>query len=97
MKMKKIFSLIAFSVIFLIAQISSAAHVHFNYRAHVQNIGWQPWVSNGRLAGTEGEGLRMEAIQIRIVKKGSDYERDRYNRDRYGHERYKRNYDDYNW
>lgn len=36
------------------------------YRAHVQNIGWQDWVKNGELAGTEGQSLRVEAFQIKL-------------------------------
>ncbi|GAC1350082.1 MAG: hypothetical protein NVSMB27_29230 [Ktedonobacteraceae bacterium] len=36
------------------------------YRAHVQNIGWQDWVTNGQVAGTTGQSLRMEAIQIQL-------------------------------
>jgi uncharacterized protein YjdB len=35
------------------------------YRAHVQNIGWQNWVCNGDIAGTVGQALRLEALQIR--------------------------------
>lgn len=27
------------------------------YRTHVQNVGWQPWVTNGKTAGTVGQGL----------------------------------------
>ncbi|MCR3761666.1 leucine-rich repeat domain-containing protein [Clostridium felsineum] len=42
--------------------------VGVTYDAHVQNIGWQPWVSNGEEAGTDGQGLRVEAIRIRLVK-----------------------------
>ncbi len=48
------------------------------YRAHVQNIGWQDAVetNNGVIitnpnigeAGTNGQGLRMEALQVQIVK-----------------------------
>jgi uncharacterized protein YjdB len=37
------------------------------YRAHVQNIGWQGWASNGSTAGTTGRALRMEAIQIELT------------------------------
>ncbi|MCF0142831.1 MAG: gamma-glutamylcyclotransferase, partial [Parasporobacterium sp.] len=39
------------------------------YRAHVQGIGWMNWVSNGAIAGTTGQGLRMEAIQIILLAK----------------------------
>ena len=35
-----------------------------SYRAHVQSIGWMPYVSNGACAGTEGKSLRMEAVQF---------------------------------
>ena len=35
------------------------------YRAHVQNIGWQNWVKNGELAGTTGQSLRLEALEIK--------------------------------
>lgn len=34
------------------------------YSAHVQNVGWQAPVKDGAVAGTEGKGLRMEAIAI---------------------------------
>jgi hypothetical protein len=37
------------------------------YQAHVQNIGWLPWVDAGEQAGTTGKSLRMEAIRIRLV------------------------------
>jgi uncharacterized protein YjdB len=36
------------------------------YRAHVQSIGWQPWVSAGQTAGTTGQSLRVEAMQVRV-------------------------------
>lgn len=37
------------------------------YRAHVQKLGWQDWVYDGKVAGTTGRSLRMEALQIEIV------------------------------
>ena len=39
------------------------------YRVHAQNFGWMGWAKNGEAAGTEGYGYRVEAIQIKIVKK----------------------------
>lgn len=36
------------------------------YTTHVQNIGWQPEVVNGAMAGTSGKGLRLEGIKIRV-------------------------------
>ncbi|MBR3317846.1 MAG: hypothetical protein IKG21_08555 [Atopobiaceae bacterium] len=41
------------------------------YRAHVQSIGWLGWASNGERAGTEGIAKRMEAVQVRLVRKGA--------------------------
>lgn len=34
------------------------------YEVHIQNIGWQEQKYNGQLAGTEGQGLRIEAVKI---------------------------------
>lgn len=34
------------------------------YRAHVQNKGWMSAVSDGAIAGTTGQALRLEAIKI---------------------------------
>ena len=34
------------------------------YRAYVQGIGYMSWASNGEVAGTTGQGKRMEAIQF---------------------------------
>ena len=36
-------------------------------QAHVQNIGWQDWKSNGAMSGTSGRALRLEAIQIQLT------------------------------
>ncbi len=41
------------------------------YRVHAQNIGWMGWAKNGEKAGTEGMSLRLEAIQVKLVPKGS--------------------------
>ncbi len=37
-----------------------------SYRTHVQNIGWQNYVSDGTLSGSKGKGFRLEGIQIRL-------------------------------
>ena len=37
------------------------------YRAHVQDIGWQDWVSDGILSGTENQSKQMEAIEIKLT------------------------------
>lgn len=40
-------------------------------RAHVQNVGWQNWVSadssDKTMAGTQGRALRVEALQLRLT------------------------------
>lgn len=44
------------------------ADVGVRYRTHIQNIGWESdWKSNGELSGTEGQSLRLEAIQIELT------------------------------
>lgn len=55
--------------------LSGMSGYEVQYRAHVQKIGWQNWVTtdNGTsidkapLAGTTGQGLRIEALEIRLV------------------------------
>ncbi len=37
-----------------------------SYRTHVENIGWQNYVKNGATAGTSGQGLRLEGINIKL-------------------------------
>jgi uncharacterized protein YjdB len=37
------------------------------YRAHVAYDGWLPWVSNGQVAGTTGQGKSLQAIEIQLV------------------------------
>jgi hypothetical protein len=36
------------------------------YRAHVQNLAWLEWVHDGQVAGTQGYGLRLEAIEFDV-------------------------------
>ena len=47
---------------------STVPGTKFTYRVHVQNIGWMPWVNDGQIAGTVGRSLRIEAVEIRLVK-----------------------------
>lgn len=37
---------------------------NIKYEVHVQNVGWQEQKSNGELAGTEAQALRIEALRI---------------------------------
>ena len=39
------------------------------YRTHIQNVGWTPWIDQGSNAGTQGQSLRLEAMEFRIVAK----------------------------
>jgi hypothetical protein len=43
-----------------------------NYRTHVQNVGWQEYVSNGKMSGTANQGLRLEGLEIQLGD--SDYD-----------------------
>ncbi|WP_207752984.1 Ig-like domain-containing protein [Clostridium yunnanense] len=36
------------------------------YQGHVQNIGWQDYVRDGALSGTEGRSLRVEGFKIKL-------------------------------
>ena len=40
------------------------------YRVHAQDYGWLGWAKNGSSAGTEGMSKRLEAIEIKLIKKG---------------------------
>lgn len=42
------------------------------YTTHVQNVGWQNWVSDGEMSGTESLGLRLEGIKIELAH--TDYD-----------------------
>ncbi|MBC3796569.1 leucine-rich repeat protein [Acetobacterium tundrae] len=38
------------------------------YRTHIQNIGWEnTWAADGTRAGTEGQSLRLEGIEIKLA------------------------------
>ena len=37
------------------------------YRTHVQDYGWQNYVSNGSVSGTEGQSKRLEGINIKLM------------------------------
>ena len=50
----------------LIRTQGEAPLISLNYRAHIQNLGWQVWVKNGMKSGTTGLGLRMEALEIKL-------------------------------
>ena len=42
------------------------------YRTHVQDVGWQPYVTNATMSGTSGRSLRLEGMNIKLVNKKFD-------------------------
>ncbi|MBR0384104.1 MAG: VWA domain-containing protein [Eubacteriaceae bacterium] len=51
---------------------SSSTGQSVAYQANVQNIGWQPAVRNGAVAGTTGQGLRMEGLTVKLENQLQD-------------------------
>jgi len=43
------------------------------YRVHASNIGWMGWAKDGEEAGTTGMSCSLEAIQIKLIKKGASH------------------------
>jgi uncharacterized protein YjdB len=39
---------------------------HVMYKVYLQDIGWTDWVRNNEIAGTTGQGRRLEAIILSI-------------------------------
>lgn len=48
-----------------------ATHYDLYYRVHCAGFGWLGWTKNGGEAGTSGLSCPIEALQIRLVKKGA--------------------------
>ena len=46
--------------------------MHLAYRVHVQDIGWMDWAMDGEKAGTQSRGLRVEAIEMKLVDDGGN-------------------------
>ena len=45
---------------------TQANQVGVKYVSHVQDYGWQNWVSDGATSGTTGKGKRVEGIKIKL-------------------------------
>ncbi|MEA4804318.1 YDG domain-containing protein [Acetobacterium wieringae] len=63
----------AIKIVMLDTTGSQAAGYHVRYRGHVQNIGDLPatseqWFRDGEQLGTVGSSLRLEALQLEIIK-----------------------------
>ncbi|WKY45131.1 DUF3298 domain-containing protein [Eubacteriaceae bacterium ES2] len=43
---------------------NASSEASISYCTHIQNTGWQNWVTDGQTSGTEGQGLRLEGIKI---------------------------------
>lgn len=52
---------------FTVSEITTIKNATVSYRTHVQNVGWQSYVSNGAMSGTSGRSLRLEGINIKLV------------------------------
>lgn len=77
--MKKCFSklsLLLMSFLLLVgvshASVMAAAQPSVSYHTHVQNEGWQNYVSDGTISGTSGKSLRLEGIKIKLDNQGAD-------------------------
>lgn len=46
--------------------VSAYGTGEINYRTHVQDYGWQGYVSDGTVSGTQGQAKRLEGINIRL-------------------------------
>jgi len=77
--MKKARLLVVLIVVMLVANIVSCSiykadatesadskKISVSYRTHVQNDGWQNYVSDGKTSGTSGRSLRLEGINIKL-------------------------------
>ena len=47
--------------------ITNEVSANIEYSTHVEDIGWQPYVQEGKMAGTSGESKRLESIKIRLI------------------------------
>lgn len=45
---------------------TQATSPNINYQTHVQDIGWQNYVSNGEMSGTTAKSLRLEGIRVNV-------------------------------
>ena len=41
--------------------------VSVSFQTHIQNIGWDNWVSDGAVSGTTGQSKRLEGIKINVA------------------------------
>ncbi len=53
----------------LTGELASAYSVY--YRVHVAGVGWLEWASNSEITGTDGLGKSIDAVQAKLVVKGT--------------------------
>jgi beta-lactamase superfamily II metal-dependent hydrolase len=72
---QKSFSLL-FALLFFVGLVpfgvNASVTPNVSYRTHVENVGWQGFVSDGITSGTSGRGLRLEGIEVKLDNKGYD-------------------------
>lgn len=42
------------------------------YRVHVDSVGWLGWAKDGAVAGSTGYGVHVQAVQVRLTRKGAN-------------------------
>ena len=62
--MRRVIAALAAVLLLLTAVPASATSLTYPYTAHVQSVGWQGVAGDGAVAGTTGNGLRMEALRF---------------------------------
>ncbi|AAK79499.1 uncharacterized protein YjdB [Clostridium acetobutylicum] len=73
MKNKKIVGFIAAAAVAFGLGLPSNSHfnadteIGISYQGHVENIGWQAPKKDGEEAGTDGKGLRVEALKLNLT------------------------------
>lgn len=65
-------AVLVLAVVFGPVSVSAAEIPSVTYQTHVQNVGWQDYVAEGKMSGTEGLSYRLEGIRIALDDAGYD-------------------------
>jgi len=52
--------------------VQAAGTPSVSYRTHVQNDGWQEFMTDGAMSGTSGRSLRLEGIEVKLAAPDND-------------------------
>ena len=52
----------------IIIDLVNAPDYDVMYRVRGEGYGWTEWKTGGQIAGTTGQGKRMEAIEIKLIR-----------------------------